>query len=38
MPSQHCGDPNPHPPHTYYSATKVKGETKQVQYSCPGTR
>jgi len=34
--TEHCGNPNPHGPHTYYGPAK-KG-SKQEQYYCPGTK
>lgn len=35
---RHCGDSRTHKPHTYYGPSERKGETKQVQYKCPGTK
>jgi hypothetical protein len=33
----HCGDKDPHEPHTWYGPSERRGETKQIQFSCPGT-
>jgi len=35
--TSHCGDSSPHSPHTYYGPSPNKGDTKQVEYYCPGT-
>jgi hypothetical protein len=36
--SQHCGNNNPHDPHTWYSPSTERGGTMQDQHNCPGTQ
>lgn len=31
-----CGDLRPHGPHIYMGPSPKPGETKQVEYRCPG--
>lgn len=35
---KHCGDPNPHKPHTYYGPGPDPDKPQQLEYQCPGSR
>ena len=35
--TQHCGDSQPHGPHSYTRTNNIRGKIVVETYSCPGT-